>query len=128
MNRTEKEQAAESSMSWQKTSRARAADKHFPRTRTLKRARNEKDYVSFRGHFSVAGEQLRWRKLSRRWPEEARTKRRETEHEGACLLGICSHLAPGNASFDGFLCVSTGTIWVYTLVKLETGHKNIMST
>lgn len=94
MNRTEKEQAAESRMSWQKTSRARAADKHFPRTRTLKRARNEEDYVSCRGHFSVVGEELRWRKLSRRWPEGEKTKRRETEHEGFCLLGTCSHLVP----------------------------------
>lgn len=69
MSGTQRERAAESGTSRRRSARGRAADKRFPRTRTLKRARNREDWVSFRGHFSVA-EELRWQKFSPRWVED----------------------------------------------------------
>lgn len=59
--------------SGQKSIQVRAADEH-----TLKRARNEEDYVSFRGHFSVAGEELRWQKFHPDGIEEKRGQRGHT--------------------------------------------------
>lgn len=82
MNRTEKEHAAESRMSWQKTSRARAGDEHFPRMRTLKNARNEEDYISFRGHFSIAGEELRWQNFH---ADDQRGQRGRRENMKVCV-------------------------------------------
>lgn len=53
-------------------------------------------------------------KRSRRWPEGERTKGRETEHEGVCPLGTCSHLVPsGNVEtlhLIVFLRLSKGTV------------------
>lgn len=68
-----------------------------------------------------------WRNLHADGQRERGHRGRETEHEGASLLGTRSHLVPGNAPFDRLfflcVCVSTGTVRVYTLVKLKTGHK-----
>lgn len=94
-------------MSWQKVSRARAADKHFPRTRTLKSACNKEDCVSFRGHFSIAAEELRWRNLHA-------DGQRERGQRGGRRIMKCVTLVPaliwyhqviGNASFDRFPCL-----------------------
>lgn len=72
----------------QNTIHVRTVHKHFMCACTLKHTHTNEDYVSLRGHFSVAGEQLMWQTIQQmergremKGENEKEKERREKERE-----------------------------------------------